>query len=89
MSRLDRVKLPEDPLFDELLAKMDDGGADAWVNLPVATVSKYACYKLLEALEELDQVMNKADNAVPIQKLLDDRILRLFTLLNEPVEHEL
>lgn len=65
----------EDLEYEQLVQAMEDGLEDTWLNLPTRTISKYLNQKILEELDELDQ-LSKNPSSPGLQKLIDDRIAR-------------
>ncbi len=88
MDNIDFLQLQEDLAFESLRAKMEDGGADDWVTASVPTIRKYLNFMILEQLDELSGLINKDYNEAQLNKVLDDRILRLVAELRDVPEED-
>jgi len=84
---MDFLELPEDIEFEELRRKVEDGIDDEWVTMPIRVIVKYVAYRFLEELEDIDRLGNKKVDPIALQKLIDDRIIRLVTQLKEKVDN--
>lgn len=72
MNPLDQLEMAEDLEFEQIRDKVNDGLADDFVNVEIRTIAKYATYRLLDELEDIERLIKAGDN---FQRVIDMKIL--------------